>query len=50
MVIWCKEAGQRQHILSFTAEDRNTVVRREKIIIFLIIWHLVTTFLLRMRK
>jgi hypothetical protein len=33
MVIWCKEAGQRQHMLSFTGKGKNTVVRREKIIV-----------------
>jgi hypothetical protein len=50
MVTWCKEAGQRQHMLSFTGEGKNIVVRWEKIIVFLIIWHLITTFLLEMRR
>jgi hypothetical protein len=42
MVIWCKEAGQRQHMLSFTGKDTNTVVSWEKIIVCVFICHLVT--------
>jgi hypothetical protein len=50
MVIWCKEAGQRQHMLSFTGKGKNTVVRWEKIILCVFIWHLVTKILLGMRR
>jgi hypothetical protein len=46
MVIWCKEAGQRQHMLTFTGEGTNTVVSWEKIIVCIYIWNLVTKILL----
>jgi hypothetical protein len=46
MVIWCKEAGQRQHMFSFTGEDTNTVVSREKIIVCVFICHLVIKILI----
>jgi hypothetical protein len=46
MVIWCKEAGQRQHMLSFTGKGTNTVVSWEKIIVCVFIWQLVTKILL----
>jgi hypothetical protein len=44
MVIWCKEAGQRKHMLLIT------VVSREKIIVCVSIWHPVTKILLGMRR
>jgi hypothetical protein len=46
MVIWCKEAGQRQHMLSFTGKDTNTVVSREKIIVCILICRLVINILI----
>jgi hypothetical protein len=46
MVIWCKEAGQRQHMLSFTGEDTNTVVSQEKMIVCIFICHLVIKILI----
>jgi hypothetical protein len=46
MVIWCKEAGQRQHMLSFAGKGTNTVVSWEKIIVCVFICHLVTKILL----
>jgi hypothetical protein len=46
MVIWCKEAGQRQHMLSFTGKDTNTVVSWEKIIICVFICHLIIKILI----
>jgi hypothetical protein len=42
MVIWRKEAGQRQHTLSFTGKGTNTVVSWEKIIVCIFICHFVT--------
>jgi hypothetical protein len=46
MVIWCKEAGQRQHMLSFTGKDTNTVVSWEIMIVCIFICHFVTKILL----
>ncbi len=46
MVMCCKEAGQRQHMISFTGKDTNTVVSREIIIVCIFICHLLIKILI----